>query len=884
MARALTCERAGPIRHAAAGVDFGGKELDRPDPTGARRAITSLLANGPLPEGATADPQNRTVTLPAGPRSVLVRVEPVRMPSGGLPYAPVAMAHFRSPWAAVVRVSDQAAPDLVRTAVIARLTELAVVAADRAREERKDVTSGLIDGLLTTVDVTGRFPLSPRDTGRVEALKALTEAGGAENTVALGAAAAMGLFDEGTTQPHSMEGNRPLAGRQAAAARIATLQDLDPAAKAAVERVLELAGQQPGQDTLAAIRRERDCERADLRARSDQLITRRTRADQQLKPALDAEFTQNRVVPHVVAGGGWAGVVDYLTLEPSAARQDGAMPPVLAMAAGPGVVDNLGDFRLTQPAMDMELPEAPFQPNDFALDRTDFVTSQAFGRAVGVARALAGMPTYQADLARVEARADATDTADWPTGAGYRLTTVDRRHIYAGTVDLVTGLGPPRIPDTDKSVLAGRTFKDPRTGYRVEFGQDGRPHAFDPADRPWSGPLPEQTAWLLGMRGAGDTLENVRPPFLLDPQGRPTEYRVIDPTTRYSVDPDSAKVFDPEGTPVDPQGLDAGLRRRLGFRPGPELDFRDPRYLDDQASGLSVNPVTGAVVRTADGRPPRPPVAPEVRRRLDALVRAHRVQYGGQNTADAYGPTDTVFVVGGGAGGASEVEQATGHRRTVIWGARRARLPLGDFPRGPAGAVDPKDLKERYDREQDEEKKQALLTDLSFMTGGGYNRRNTLPHIGAYSLDVWHKAIRTTALPTTLQYTTDHRFWTVAPSGTTIPAQPVLCDRIVYTIGQEAGYPGGPAALLGKVKLVRLPGPGGELNGLRDEKGGLRVLGAAGVTGPVVGLVTPAPGDAKNQIAAQARQLPPDARDIQPSIRYHAQRIAEVNRTFGPAL
>ncbi|MGW0883120.1 hypothetical protein [Streptomyces sp. NPDC002671] len=797
------------------------------------------------------------------------------------------MAHLRNPWTAVVRVSDRAAPDLIRTAVIARLTELAVVAADRALDQRRDVTSGLIDGLLTTTDADQRVPLSPRDTGRVEALKALTGAGGAEDTVALGAAAALGLFDEGSTEPHSMEGNRPPAGRRAAAARIATLQGFDPAARAAVDRVVDLAGRQPGQDALAAIRRERDCERADLRARSDQLIDRRTRDDQKLKPVLDAEFTRNRVVPHVIAGAGWAGVVDDLTFDRPAAGApgtadvlaDGVMPPVLAMAAGPGVVNNLGDFRLTQPAMDMELPEAPFQPNDFAVDRTDFVTSEAFGRAAGVARALAGMPTYQADFARVEARADATDVADWPAGAGYRLTTVDQRRFYAGTVDLVTGLGPPRIPDADKSLLIGRAFKDPRTGYRVEFGQDGRPRAFDPDDRPWSGPLPEQTAWLLGMSGAGDSLKNVRPPFLLDPQGRPTEYRVVDPVTRYSVDPDTAKVFDPDGTPVDPRQLDAGLRRRLGFLPGPGFGFRDPRFLADQASGLSVNPVTGTVIETAGGKPPHRPVTPAVRRRLDALVRAHRVQYGGQNTADAYGSTDTVFVVGGGAGGASEVEQATGRRRTVIWGARQAKLPLGnDFPRGPAGAVDPKDLKERYDREQDEQKKQALLTDLSFMTGGGYNRRNTLPHIGAFSLDVWDKAIRTTALPTTIQYTTDHRFWTIAFTGTTIPAPPVLCDRLVYTIGQEAGYPGGPAALLGKVKLVRLPGPGGELNGLRDEKGGLRVLGAAGVTGPVVNLVDPNPGEAKNRIADQARQLPPDARDTSPNAA--ATTVQVMNRRW----
>lgn len=145
------------------------------------------------------------------------------------------------------------------------------------------------------------------------------------------------------------------------------------------------------------------------------------------------------------------------------------MPPVLTVSAGYGVVNNLGDFRLTQPAMDNELPGAPFQPGDFAEDRNDFVMSTAFGRAVGVARALAGMPTYQANVTGIEARADKEAVADWPADARYRLTTSDSRTLYAASLDVATGLGPPKIPQAAGDQLAGRTFVDPATGYQAVF-------------------------------------------------------------------------------------------------------------------------------------------------------------------------------------------------------------------------------------------------------------------------------------------------------------------------------------------------------------------------------------------------------------------------------
>ncbi|WP_162907299.1 hypothetical protein [Allorhizocola rhizosphaerae] len=58
-----------------------------------------------------------------------------------------------------------------------------------------------------------------------------------------------------------------------------------------------------------------------------------------------------------------------------------------------------------------------------------------------------------------------------------------------------------------------------------------------------------------------------------------------------------------------------------------------------------------------------------------------------------------------------------------------------------------------------------------------------------------------------------------------------------------------------------------ELNGLRDDCGGLRVIGAASLAGGVLRLIpSPTLGDElTNRIKQQARALPPDARDIHPA-------------------
>jgi hypothetical protein len=872
--RAAACAAPGTVAHASAGLDFGGKELSTASAVRTAAVITAALTAGPLPAGSRV--AGSRVLLPDGQGSFTVGVEPARMP-GTLPYAPVATVRFLGASAAVVRVSDRAAADLIRQAVAARLAEVAAIVADRSANRRLDVTSGLAEGVLTTADGTGRIPLSPKDIGRVAALKILGDqlptASARVKTSALGSAVAMGLLDEEPTSPvHRMEGNAPLVGVAAAAARAASVRALAPGSAAALDKVLDLARQSGSQASLNEIRAERECERRMLREQADAAIAQRTIADAELTKSLDAGSPQPPVVPHVIVGGGWAATVDYLTLPPVASA--GAdVPPVLTVSAGYGVVNDLGDFRLTQPAMDNELPGAPFQPGDFAEDRNDFVMSTAFGRAVGVARALAGMPTYQATVTGIEARPGGTAAAGWPAEARYRLTTADRRMLYARSLDLATGLGPPRIPQAAGDQLAGRTFVDPGTGYQVAFGPAGDTRILDPQGEPYTAQLPAGASWLLGVQNVEGTPKRLYEPFLLDPLGRPTERRVTDPESRHSVDPHTRAVYAPDGAAVDPAVLDPELRARLGFRPD---GYRDPRFVADPDSSYSVHPITGAVVLTASGESvDRATLPTQTLARLDSLVRVHRVQYGGQNTSASYRPDDDLLVVGGGAGGASEVEQAHYVARGVTWGARPATRLGADYPRGPEGALDPKGLRAEWDAATPA-RKAEIQRDLSFVSGG-FNRRNTLPAIGAFSLPVWEPTLRTTDLPVTIRYTTTGRFGT-----TDLQGRPSVFSRIVYTIGQETDYPGGAAALLGSgTRLVAVLGPDGtEVNGLSDAQGTLRVLGAAGVTAGVLRLTGADQPALTDRIRAQADVLPPDARTIHPSIRYHAGRIAEMNRTF----
>jgi hypothetical protein len=864
-----------PARHEAVGIDFGGRELRFANPPLTDEAIRLALAKGPLPPGAQV--QGDTVRVPNGAKRFQIRVQPTAMP-GTLPYAPVATFAFRGPDEAVVKVSDRAMPDLIEQAVVARVNELAVTVSDRARNSRPDVTSALVEGLLTTARPDGMVQLSPKDVGRVRGLQTVADRLGLDpdpysptGATALATAITLGLLDQDPARPpHTMRDNRPVAGQKAAEARVKAIRQLDNPAKAAVNQVLTLAKEPEAKAQLDDLRAERNAIRADLRVRTDRAITARERADDRLTHRLRSR--ELPVLKRVIVGGGWAATADYLTLVrplPSPSPT-GGVPQVLAVSSGYGVVNNLGDFRLTQPPMDMELPGAPFQPVDFAKDRNDFTFSTAFGRAVGAARAEAGMPTYHAKVLKVDARKDKADADAWPAEAAYRVTLNDRA-LFAESVDVASGLGPPRIPEADRNGLAGRTFTDPDTGYQAAWDRDGKLRVLDP--RGWEDTaLPDTAAWLLGVEfvGGAPRLIEGRGPFLLDPQGRPTERRVVDTQTQYSVDPVTQEVLNSKGTPVKPQKLPADLSERLGFRQG---GYRDPRFVPDPEHGLSVHPVTGALIGTATGDAVSWDTLREnVRTALNALIRSHRAQFGGWNTEESYRTGEDVFVIGGGAGGASEVEQAIVNAGSVTWGARVPRAWPGkpeDYPKAPdKGGLDPVRMaRDLAGADGDHEKE--LRRDLSLILGGGFNRRNTAPGYAAYSENVWNRVTRTTTLPTLIRYTTDHRFHT--------DAERKVHDRLVYSIGQEAAYPGGAAALFSSSRLGPLYGPGGELNGLGDA-GGLRVIGAASVTRSVLGRTGSSAQALGDIVRRQAHALPGDARDIAASIRYHAGRIAELNR------
>lgn len=209
----------------------------------------------------------------------------------------------------------------------------------------------------------------------------------------------------------------------------------------------------------------------------------------------------------------------------------------------------------------------------------------------------------------------------WPADARYCLTTSDKRTLYAQSLDLATGLGPPRIQQAAGDQLAGRTFVDPDTGHQVVFGPVGDVRILDPQGEPYTGRLPANASWLLGAPNVDGEPGKLSEPFLLDPQGRPTERRVIDPESRYPVDPDTRVTYAPDGAPIDPAGLDPALRARLGFR---AEGYRAPRFVVDPDSSYSVHPMTGAVALSGSVEPvERTTVPPRTLVRLDALVRAH---------------------------------------------------------------------------------------------------------------------------------------------------------------------------------------------------------------------------------------------------------------------
>jgi len=816
---------------AAAGTTFGGALHDA-DPVAVAAAVRDALDTGLLPAGAVADPDAGTVTLDTSAGPVTVTLTVTSLPPGTTA-APVATIATHAD-GATVRVSDRASADHVRRAVAAALAEVDALAQERADGLRTDATTALAEGSRPEGD--GQRHLTARDIGRLAELRTvadqLAQAGTGRHAdpaqVAQLHAEAVGLLiSSGLLEPypghrvHSLVPNVPVVGSAATDARFAAVRTQLGPAFADLAGLLAAARDRPGladeirvvQADVRAAARRWAAQATDARDQADLALTDRVDA------ALDAD--PQHVFDRLVIGGGWAAMADFATLDAPPDTGDG-LPPVLAVSQGHDPWADRQQLLMGQVPSELEIPGLPFQPADFADEGTQFALSSDFAAAVGAARAYTGMPSYQGTATAILPRpTSAADAAGWPADANYRVT-VGERSFYAASVDIAAGPGPARVPAAPASTT-GR-YVDPATGYQVDrtgpipVFRDPTGAAVDPAT------LPTPVRTVLGGtdidtptgRGTGQD----DPPLLADTAGRLTDPLVVDPASGYAVDAGTGQVYAPDGSPVDPAALPVGVARRLGF----------------DAAG-----------RFTASRSARP-----------------RVDFGGQNLADAYQPGDRVLVFGAGASGAWDIEQAAASpAATIDWSARAVGLPPADRTGDPA-----RDAELQFQR--------------SF--SGGYNRRNTLPDVGAYDVAATDSRISQSLREiVSTRHTVDDTFLVEFSDGTRQEY-----DRVVFSIGQAPEYPGGVAALAGALRLRPLHGPPAldrstpDVIGLTDRSGQLRILGAAAVArqlGPSLGRFS---DYLQDRLSDQAAALPDDSRNIPPSIRFHAQRIAEANRSSVP--
>ncbi|MEV2241793.1 toxin glutamine deamidase domain-containing protein [Micromonospora sp. NPDC049891] len=800
------------LRQAAAGTTFGGTLLDA-DPGRTSIAVEAALTTGPLPDGASADPATATVTLTTldGPYPVRVELTPAVADASVVPVATI----HHTPDGAVVQVSTSAHPDHVRRAVAAALAEVDTIAQQRAEGLRFDATTALAEGARPEGD--GTRVLTARDIGHLAELRvvladssAATDPGiaGQLRAEALSLLVASGLLEQEPVHVvHGLGSNTPVVGPEAARARLDLIHDhLGPLA-AEVESLIGLA-QSDGQQLVADIRAAQSAVRAEARAWAQQATELRDQADLALTARVDATLgvAPDHVFDRLVIGGGWAATADFVTM--GAAPDAGhGLPPVLCVSQGHDPWAERQALLMGQVPSELEIPGLPFQPGDLAEEGTQFTPSDVFADAVGAARALSGMPTYQGTATSITPRpADATG---WPDGANFRVT-VNGRDFYTTSVDIASGPGPSRVPSVPAD--AAGTYVDPTSGYRVD--RSGNAPRFQDPDGNLVAPESVPPAVRAVLGGAGTSRGDL--PLLADLTGRPTDPLVVDPTSGYAVDLTTGRVVDSAGTPVDAGAVPAEVGARLGF--APDGSFRDPR-------------------------PSTPPV-----------------DFGGQNLADAYRPGDRVLVFGAGASGAWDIEQAVASpAASVDWSARAMEPPPDQLTGDP---------------DQDAEAR------LRHSFGGGYNRRNTLPDVGAYADTVQSQVDRSLREIVSLRHTVDGGFQVEFTDGSR-----QTYDRVVLSIGQAAEFPGGVANLLPDMDLAPIEGlatePVGpaDVLGLQDDSGQLRILGAASVAGPVISRVDET---VEGAIRRQAAALPSDSRGIAPSIRFHAQRIAEANRP-GPS-
>nr|WP_269440831.1 toxin glutamine deamidase domain-containing protein [Micromonospora tarapacensis] len=815
--RDSTSHADGPdLRQAAAGTTFGGALLDA-DPARTGEAVQAALTGGLLPDGASVELATGIVTLDTLNGPYQVRIE-LTDPPADTPIVPVATIQHTAD-GAVVQMSTGAHPDHVRRAVASTLAEVDTVAQDRAAGLRFDATTALAEGARP--EGSGVRVLTARDIGHLAELRVvLTDSSAASGPARVGQLRAealsllvsSGLLEQApahSVHGHERSGNRPVVGSSAAQARLDVIRNRLGSLAPEVESLIGIA-RSDGQQLVADLRAAQSAVRAEARAWAQQATALRNEADLALTATVDAalDAAPDHVFGRLVIGGGWAATADFVTIGAPADTGSG-LPPVLCVSQGHDPWAERQTLLMGQVPSELELPGLPFQPADLAEEGTQFTPSDVFADAVGAARALSGMPTYQGLATSVTPRP--VDAVGWPDGANYRVT-IGGRAVFTASVDIATGPGPSRVPSAP-TTTSGR-YVDPATGYRVD--RSGRAPVFrDPAGvavDPAS--LPPTVRAVLGGPGNG----RADLPLLTDLTGRPTDPLVVEPTTGYAVDTVTGQLHDPAGGPVDPRTLPEEVAARLGH--APDGSFTDPR-----------------------------PTAPPV-------------DFGGQNLADAYQPGDRVLVYGAGPSGAWDIEQAAASTAgRVDWSAQARPLPPDRVTGDPV--VD-------------------AQRQLEYSFSGGDNRRNNLPGLGAYS-DAAQARVADMSLREVvgIRHTVDGAYLVRFSDGTE-----QVYDRVVLSIGQEPRLPGGVHTLLSEVELSVLEGPSLDADnpvpdvlGLRDGSGQLRVLGGASVAGA---LMAEAGTAVRRAVALQAAALPDDSRGIPPSIRFHAQRIAEANRGTPP--
>ncbi|GIG57046.1 hypothetical protein Lfu02_14180 [Longispora fulva] len=881
------------LRHSALGHELGGAYLHDADPARTASAIESILGDRELlPPDMAVSPSGHEawVARPDG-GAYPVRFETVPVHPG---HAVMVDAHSYHPTTAVryhadhavLYVSENASPDHIRQGVSGTLTEIDVQVKRQLSGERLDTTSKLVEnsrldpavehrlaeeraGTSSSTHTPDRVELTPKDAGRVATMRTLAhDLARAESSGdvaraqqlradAVGRAIAYGLGERNGEPVHRLGDNQPASPKEAADWRRETLKSELGAEHARVADILDTDAGHRWADSIQELRTE---DRQALRTGVERMIEDRNAADavitRQVAEALDAGTPH--VFDRLILGNGWAATLDFVHHGPTGG---GELPRVMSIGDHAEPWLPRGDLKLGQVPGELELPGMPFQPGHFAEPGTDFLRADHFGLAVGAARAMSDMPTYHGNAQSVVARPEG-HAPGWPDGAQYRVT-VDGRTMYTAAVDVTTGPGQPRVVSYAENHVPPRII-DPGSGFSVEeytskpkfFDRDQQSVPFEQV------PKEALTQFDLNDNGAAGRTG----PLVADRQGRLTDPRIIDVPSGVTVDGNTHQVYDRDGHLIDRGSVDPDVLDRLGFRP--DGTFVDPRLVV-HPSGTAMHPVTGEVLRVevdpATGRVLRitetgvdqARVHPDVLRELTNEASTRQVQFGGQNLASDYRPGERVVVYGAGASGAWDVEQAA-----------RASAMHGDAVPDPG--------KSSWIARPNENAGDLHDVRQQFENSGGYNRRNTLPGLGAFSEHASQYVERQLGTLTSVMATTDGKFRITFEEGL-----PEVYDRVVFSIGQEPTYPGGPADLVRGHDLHPLYGPGGEVNGLHDASGGLRVLGAASTPNPVTGNVVPALRDVvRGLVGDQAGALPHDSQNIPPSIRHTAGRIVQANMPF----